>query len=176
MVKAVVDAGVPVLVVFGMVVVGMELTAADFRRVARRPGIVLAAIVGQSVLLPLIGWLIVLGIDLQPATAQGVLPVAACPSGGIANVYTYLARGNVAMSVTLAAVSCLAAGLTTPLALAVLQAQDREATAFAVPPSAIAVQLLFLLVLPVLGGMGIRGRWPGVSERYGRLLLRLSIA
>ena len=74
-------------------------------------------------MLPAIGWLLVRSLRLQPAIAQGVLLVAACPSGAMANVYTYLARGNVALSVTLTAVSCLAAVLTTPLALAVLQAQ-----------------------------------------------------
>lgn len=55
MLKTVVDAGVPVVVFFAMVVVGMELTADDFRRVARQPGTVVAATVGQFLLLPIIG-------------------------------------------------------------------------------------------------------------------------
>jgi predicted Na+-dependent transporter len=58
--KTVVDAGVPALVFFAMAVVGMELTADDFRRVARQPGTVVAATVGQFVLLPFLGWLLVL--------------------------------------------------------------------------------------------------------------------
>jgi predicted Na+-dependent transporter len=130
--KTVVDAGVPVLVFFAMVVVGMELTAGDFRRVARQPGTVVAATVGQFVSLPIIGWLLVRCLGLQPAIARGVLLVAACPSGAMANVYTSLARANVALSVTLTAVSGLAAVLTTPLALAVLQAQVGESTGFPV--------------------------------------------
>jgi len=120
--KTVVDAGVPVLVFFAMVVVGMELTTDDFRRVARQPGTVVAATVGQFILLPVLGWLFVRCLGLQPAIAQGVLLVTACPSGAMANVYTYLGRASVALSVTLTAVSCLTAVLTTPLALAVLQA------------------------------------------------------
>src|SRR5438067_8624386 len=100
MLKTAVDAVVPALVFFAMVVVGMELTADDFRRVARRPGTVVAATVGQFALLPLIGWLLVRCIHLQPTIARGVLLVAACPSGGMANVYTYLSRANVALSVT----------------------------------------------------------------------------
>jgi bile acid:Na+ symporter, BASS family len=175
-VKAVVDAGVPVLVFFTMVVVGMELTADDFRRVARQPRTVLAATVGQFVGLPVIGWLLVRCLDLQPAVAPGVLLVAACPSGGMANVYTYLARANVALSVTLTAVSCLAAVLTTPLALAVLQAQLGESTGFPVPFGVLAGDLFLLLVLPVLAGMGIRRRWPDITKRHGGTLLGFSIA
>jgi hypothetical protein len=62
--KTVVEAGVPVLVFFAMAVVGIELTTDDFRRVARPPGTVVAATVGQFVLLLVIGWLLVCCIDL----------------------------------------------------------------------------------------------------------------
>jgi len=174
--KTVVDAGVPVLVLFAMVVVGMELTANDFRRVTRQSGTVVAATVGQFVLLPVIGWLVVRCLGLQPAVARGLLLVAACPSGAMANVYTYLARANVALSVTLTAVSCLVAVMTTPMALAVLQAKDGESTGFPVPFDVLAGQLFILLVLPVLAGMGIRRRWPDITKRHGRTLLGFSIA
>jgi bile acid:Na+ symporter, BASS family len=174
--KAVVDAGVPVLVFFTMVVFGMEPTPANFRRVTRRPRTVVAATVGQFVLLPVIGWLLVCCFDLQLAIARGVLLIAACPSGAMANVYMYLGRANVAMSVTLTAVSCLAAVLTTPLALTVLQAQDGESTGLPVPFGVLALQLFLLLVLPALTGMGIQGRWPEVNKHHGRTLLGFSIA
>jgi bile acid:Na+ symporter, BASS family len=174
--KTVVDAGVPVLVFFAMVVVGMKLTTADFRRVARQSATVMAATVGQFVFLPIIGWLLVRCLCLQPAIARGVLLVAACPSGAMANVYTYLGRANVALSVTLTAVSCLTAVLTTPLALAVLQPQIGESTGFPVPFAVLAGQLSLLLVLPVLTGMGIRRRWPDITKRHGRALLGSSIA
>src|SRR5258708_28575386 len=111
-----------------MVVVGMELTADAFRRVARRPGTVVAATIGQFLLLPLIGWLLVRCLDLQPAIARGALLVAPCPSGAMANVYTYMARANVALSVTLTAVPCLVAALATPTALAVRHAQAAAST------------------------------------------------
>ena len=105
---------------------------------------IVAAAVGQFVLLPVIGCLLVRCIDLQPAIARGVLLVAACPSGAMANVYTDLARANVALSVTLTGVSCLAAVLTTPLALAALQAQDGESAkqTWPTPRSALVVGLL----------------------------------
>jgi bile acid:Na+ symporter, BASS family len=173
--KTVVDTGVPVLVFFTMVVVGMELTIQDFRRVARRPGTVVVAIMAQFVLLPLIGWLLVRCLDLQPAIAQGLLLVAVCPSGAMANVYTHLARANVALSVTLTAVSCLMAVLTTPLALAALQAEIGESYGFPVSFGMLAGQLFLLLVFPVLAGMSIRHRWPDMTKRHGRTLIGSSI-
>jgi bile acid:Na+ symporter, BASS family len=174
--KTVVDAGVPALVFSAMVVVGMELTIDDFRRVARQPRKVVAATAGQIVLLPVLGWALVHFLNLPPPINRGVLLVAACPSGGMANVYTYLARANVALSVTLTAVSCLAAVLTMPLALALLQAQDGESTGFPVPFGLLAGHLFLLLVLPVLAGMGIRRRWPDVTKRHRHTLLGFSIA
>ena len=176
MLKTVVDAGVPALVFSAMVVVGMELTTDDFRRVARQPRNVMAAAAGQIVLLPVLGWVLVHFLNLQPAITRGVLLVAACPSGAMANVYTYLARANVALSVTLTAVSCLAAVLTTPLVLALLQTQDGESTGFPVPFGLLAGHLFLLLVLPVLAGMGIRRRWPDVTKRHRHTLLGFSIA
>src|SRR5262249_3992394 len=136
----------------------MELTSDDLLRVARQPRTVAAATVGQFVFLPVIGWLLVRCLSLQPAIARGVLLVAACPSGGMANVYAYLARANLAPSVTLTAVSCLAAVLTTPLVLAVVQAQVGESAGFPVPFGVLAGDLFLLLILPVLAGMGIRRR------------------
>jgi BASS family bile acid:Na+ symporter len=174
--KTIVDAGVPVLVFVAMVVVGMELTMNDFRRVARQPRIILAATVGQIVLLPVIGWLLARSLPHQLAVAQGVMLVTACPSGAMANVYTLVGRGNVALSVTLTAVSCLAAVLTTPLALAVLQAHADELTGFSAPLGMLMGQLFILLVLPVLGGMAVRRRWPDITRRHGRTLLGLGVA
>ena len=174
--KAAVDACVPILVFFSMVVVGMEPTVADFRRVARQPGIVVVATLGQFLLLPVIGWFLIRWPGFQPAIARGVLLVAACPSGAMANVYTYLARANVALSVCLTAMSCLIAVFATPVVLAVLQAQAEDATGFPVPLGVLAGQLFILLVLPILLGMGVRRRWPDVTRRYGRTLLAGTIA
>jgi BASS family bile acid:Na+ symporter len=105
-----------------------------------------------------------------------MLLVAACPSGAMANVYTHLARANVALSVTLTTVTSLVAVLTTPLALAALQGEVGESNGFPVPFGVLAGQLLLLLVFPVLAGMGIRRRWPDLTRRHGRVLLGLSCA
>jgi BASS family bile acid:Na+ symporter len=174
--KTVVDAGVPVLVFFAMVVVGIGVTVADFRRIASRPGCVLAALLGQTVLLPLFGWLIVRGLDLhQPTTALGVLLVAVSPSAAIASIYTQVARGNVALSVTLTVLSCLVAWVTAPVALSAVLPRDGAITEFVVPPGVLIGHLIVLLVLPLCCGMGLRWHWPGVAQRHGKTFLLLSV-
>jgi bile acid:Na+ symporter, BASS family len=127
-------------------------------------------------LLPVIGWLLICWLRLQPAIARGVLLIAACPGGGMANVYTLLGRRNVALSVTLTSVSCLAAVLARPLALAAFRTRDGESNSFSVPYGALALHLFLLLVWPILIGMGIRRRWQEVNKRHGRNLLGFSIA
>ena len=176
MLKTIVDAGVPALVFSAMVVVGMDLTTDDWRRIARRPGIVVAATLGQFILLPLLGWLLVAGLGLDGASAHGVLLVAVCPSGTMANLYTSQARANVALSVTLTAVSCLAAVVVTPLLLSLLQTQAGGAGGYSVPFGVLAGQLIVLLLVPVLTGMIIRHRWPHIPKRHRRGLLAFSVA
>jgi bile acid:Na+ symporter, BASS family len=173
--KTVIDAGVPALVFLAMIVVGMELTTNDFRRVARRPFSVALITISQCVLLPVIGWLLARGLSLQRTIAQGLVLVVACPSGAMANVYTQLGGGNVALSVALTAVSCLAAMLTTPIALAVLQQDDGVSSGLSVPYAVLARQLLVLLVVPILVGMAIRRRTPGIVARYKRLLFGFNV-
>jgi len=173
--KTLIDAGVPVLVFLAMVIVGMELTAADFRRVARQPLFVAFATIGQALLLPVIGWVLVRCVSLQRTIAQGLLLVVACPSGAMANIYTHLGGANVALSVALTGVTCLAAMVTMPLALAILQQGDGGVNGFPVPYAVLARQLLVLLVLPILIGMGVRHHWPGLVARYKRPLLGFNV-
>jgi BASS family bile acid:Na+ symporter len=176
MLKSVVDVGVPIILVFGMTTVGLGLTAADFRQVVRRPWVVLMAVLVQTALLPTIGWILTRSLGLQPIVAAGLMLVAACPSGATANLYTQLARGDVALSVTLTAISCLTAGFTMPFVLAALKIDEIGAAEAIVPTKVLAIQLLALLVLPVVVGMSARRLWPAVAERHGRLLLRVGIA
>lgn len=170
-----VKVGLPVLVFVAMAIVGTELTLDDFRRMLSKPVTVLATLVGQCILLPVIGWILVQCFTFQPTIAEGLLLVVACPSGAMANVYNYVGRANVALSVTLAAMSCLIAVGTTPLALAFLKANG-EIGNFSVPLGVLAGQLMLLLILPVLMGMAIRWQWPDITARHGRTMLGISIA
>jgi BASS family bile acid:Na+ symporter len=175
MLKPVHDIGVPALVILTMVVVGLGLTVGDFRRVVSKPGLVATATVGQVVCLPLIALVLVRSLGLTPSVEKGMLLVAACPAGSMTNLYGHLARANVALSVTLTAVSCLAALVTMPALMMGFQAYLGETATFVVPIPTIIGQLSLTLILPILTGMAIRRGWPAFTERHRRGLFVLSL-
>jgi BASS family bile acid:Na+ symporter len=170
------NVALPITLWLLMFIVGMELTLADFRRVMVYPKAVTVATLGQLLLLPLVIGLLVWVLNPRPDIAAGMLLVAVCPSGSLSNVYTYLARANIALSVTLTAVSSLLAlgsmPVLTALAFAIFLDQSG---AIDVPVAKMILQLILLLLFPVALGMSLR-RWRAqVVERYGQILRRLSM-
>lgn len=87
---------------FGM---GATLTFSDFARVLKMPGAIVVGMILQFTVMPLGGWLLASISQLPPEIAAGVILVGACPGGVSSNVITYLAKGNVALSVTMTACS-----------------------------------------------------------------------
>jgi BASS family bile acid:Na+ symporter len=108
--------------------------------------------------------------------ASYLLLVAACPGGGMSNVYVYLARANTALSVVLTAVSCLAALVTMPAIFAAYQLATGRPTDFALPLPALVAQLLIMTVIPVSAGAWIRDRHPQLERTHGRRFRVLSAA
>lgn len=98
-----------------MLGMGITLDLEDFRRVARRPGLVAIGFVAQYLIMPSLGWIIARGLQLEPALAVGLILVACCPGGTASNVVTFIARGDVALSVLMTMCSTLAAVIMTPL-------------------------------------------------------------
>src|SRR5882672_3293755 len=99
------DYAVPAGLFVLMLIVGTDLRVADFRRTFQYPIIVLAAVCGQLLLLPLLALLIVATTKLQASLATAIIVLALCPGGAISNYYCYLARSNVALSATITAVT-----------------------------------------------------------------------
>ena len=90
-----------------MLGMGLGLSAADFKRIAIAPKSVIIGLLAQLVMLPIVGFLLASVFPLSPELAVGVMILAACPGGPTSNLVTYLAMGNVALSITLTAVSSL---------------------------------------------------------------------
>jgi BASS family bile acid:Na+ symporter len=174
MLKPAIDVAVPAMVFLAMAAVGVGLTAADLRRAVRRRSLVVAATVGQVVCLPLIALLLVSSLGLSPSLAKGMLLVAACPAGSMANLYNTLGRGDVALSVTLTAVSSLAGVLTLPIVMLCFQHHLGEQAEFDIPAREVVGNLVLTLLVPILTGMGLRRLWPAAARRQ-RGLLALSI-
>jgi BASS family bile acid:Na+ symporter len=165
-VATLIDVGIPALVVFLMGLVGLNLEVADLRRVLERPRFVAAVLVVQPLLLPLVagaaGWL----VGARPLVLVALVLIGACPAGVLSNVYTLLAGGNVALSITLTAAGTVASAATLPLAFGFgLSAfPGLEAKAVGVPFVRTLVELLLTVVLPVGCGMAAR---PAVARRAG---------
>ncbi len=167
---------IPLLIIFMMLVVGMELTLDDFRRVRQFPKTVLVGAAGQVLLLPIIGIAVAWVLEPAPAIVAGIILVSACSGGAISNYYVYMARANVALSVTLTAVSTLVVFITLPLVATAgfwLLLEDSER--IHVPVALMISQLLLLLLLPTAVGMWIRQLWPQWVAGRANALRRISI-
>ncbi len=109
------------IAMFGM---GATLTFGDFTRIFKAPKPVAVGFILQFSCMPLLGWLVSTLLMLPPEIALGVILVGACPGGVSSNVITYLAKGNVALSVTMTACTTLAAPIMTPLMMYLLAGQS----------------------------------------------------
>ena len=174
--QVLVDIFVPLLIILMMLVVGLDLTLNDFRRVRQFPGIVIAATAGQVLLLPAIAIVVAWVLEPKPVIVAGMILVAACPGGAISNYYAYLARANVALSVTLTAVSTLTSIVTLPLvATAGFWLLLKEGERIHLPVALMISQLFLLLLLPTATGMWVRRLWPQWVARRVSALRRFSI-
>lgn len=133
------------LIMFAM---GLTLTLADFRRVLTMPLVVVLGVGLQFVLMPLLAWLIAKSLALEPMLATGMILVGACSGGTASNVMTYLARGDVALSITLTAMSTLLAVVMTPwLSWLYIDA------AITVPVWSMLQTIFLLVIAPVTAGL-----------------------
>ena len=142
------------LVMFGM---GVTLTLEQFAGVLRRPGIIALGLALQYGVMPLAGWLIGLAFGLPPALLVGFVLLGACPGGTASNVVCYLARGDVALSITLTTASTLVAVLLTP-ALTWLYVGQRVP----VPALDMLISIGEIILAPVALGVlanHLLGRW-----------------
>ncbi len=172
----IVDAAIPTVIFIMMIVVGHSLTFTELRRSLADFRAVVAATIGQLLLLPLIATIIVLVLDPAPTIVAGLILVAACPGGTISNFYACLARANSALSVTLTAVSCLLSFLTVPaLVTAGFFFWLDDQPEIAIPPATLSLELVVLVVLPIAIGMALRKWRPTKVESRDLLLRRCSL-
>ncbi|MEV0092900.1 bile acid:sodium symporter family protein [Streptomyces sp. NPDC050738] len=142
---------VPYLLGVVMFCMGLTMTAVDFQGVMKRPWAVGLGLVAHYVIMPGLGWLIAHALNLSPQLAAGVILVGCAPSGTASNVVTYLARGDVALSVSVATVSTVLAPLVTPPLTLLLAGEYLHVDA-----GAMVTDILKTVLLPVLAGLAVR--------------------
>ena len=168
---------------FVMYGVALDIRPEDFRRIVREPIPVVIGLIAQFVLFPAVSFGLVLLLDPHPGIALGMLLVACCPGGNISNFITQLARGNVALSVTLTAASTVGATFLLPLnftlwtALWVVCRPDLHFEFHRLQLQAVDMfgTVLVLLALPLLAGVLATHRWPGVAARLRKPLRVVSL-
>lgn len=172
----VVELGLPLLIMLAMLIVGLELTPEDLWRVLHYPMHVAVALLGQMLLLPTLAAGLIVFLRPHAAIAGGLILVAAAPQAIVSNYFCLLARADVALAVTLTAVSNLLALIATPLIAALLFDQLlAQQTGFVLPVGKVMQQVMTGLLLPLGVGMLIRGYAPLFVKRNRRRFQGLSM-
>lgn len=148
-----------------MLSLGIGLTVADFARVLKAPKAFAVGAIAQVVLLPIVAFGIVSVFGLPPELAVGMMLLSFCPGGVTSNMVAKLARGDVALSVSLTAVISLLSLLTVPALTAWSVAHFMGDTAPPVSVTSLTIAVFVITTLPVAIGVGIRHFAPGVATR-----------
>jgi BASS family bile acid:Na+ symporter len=154
---------------------GMSLTAEDFKRVAVRPRGVSIGLLNLLLLSPLLAFAVARVFDLEPALAVGLVLLGASPGGTLANLLTHFARGETALSITMTAISSMAAVITVPLFLGL--ATDHFGAAGLdedVNVVGVVARVLLITVVPLLLGMWLRARRPDWVASAGPWVRRIT--
>lgn len=138
---------VPILgiIMFGM---GTTLRTEDFVEIIKRPKLVLVGLLAQFTLMPLIAYVLTVVFKLDPMIAVGVILVGCCPGGTSSNVITFLAKGDVALSVSITSISTLLAPILTPILLKIFAGQLIE-----IELASMMISITKMVILPILLGL-----------------------
>lgn len=168
--------GLPLLVVLAMTIAGMELTLADLSRVIHYPLQVLAAASAQLLVLPLVAAGLIALLDPPPAIAGGLLLAAAAPQATVSNFFCLIARADIALCVTLTAISSVIALISTPIVAGIgFRLLLGDGAGFVLPAGKAMQQVALGLLLPVAAGMMLRHTVPQWVARHRKRFRTLSL-
>ena len=157
---------------------GLTLQPQDFRLIATRPKPVLIGLFGQIILLPLIAWGIIhipFFNNLSPLFIIGIMLVACSPGGSSSNVFSMLAKGDVALSVTLTAFSSIITLFTLPLIMAWVTTGVGEAVNIHLPIGKLLIQNIVLMVVPISVGFIVNLYRSSAAEKIHNVLKRIAM-
>ena len=159
-----------------MLGMGLSLHIADFTQVFKQPKAALIGISTQLIALPIIAFLVALIFKLPPELAVGLMIIAFSPSGTSSNLFSNLAKGDVALSITLTAMISLLTPFTIPLfTLLAMRYFMGYGSAVEIPLVQTIVQLLAITVFPVMIGMFVHSRWQSFSLKFESILRLFSV-
>jgi len=157
---------IPICLFLIMMGMGLTLVTNDFKRVLRYPKAVGIGLTNQLILLPIIGFALANIMPLRPEYAVGVMLLVLCPGGTTSNLFTYLAKGDVALSVTMTAIASVITVFTIPIVLSFsLIYFMGSGSTFELPVLKTVLTLVLLTIVPISIGMLIKHYAPNVADR-----------
>uniref|UniRef100_UPI000651CB61 bile acid:sodium symporter family protein n=1 Tax=Crocosphaera watsonii TaxID=263511 RepID=UPI000651CB61 len=166
----------PLALFFIMMGMGLGLKLVDFKRVLVEPKGVILGLVAQLIVLPLVGFVLASIFPLTPELAVGVIILAACPGGATSNVISYLVRGNVALPITLTAISSLVTIISIPLVINLgMQMFMGADTTLQLPILTTITQIAVITLLPISLGMFINKSQPRLAAKLENIVKWLSL-
>ena len=155
-----------------MLGVSLELTFDDFKRIAKKPKAPVIGLVAQFLFLPAFTFLLVMILKPHPSIALGMMLVAACPGGNLSNIITHLSQGNSAVSISMTAVSSVAAIFMTPLNISFWGQMNPDTAPILqqvhLSPVDVFLTVFIILGIPLILGMTIRRYFPRITQKVRR--------
>lgn len=165
----------PILILL-MFLLGTELNGEAFKNVLHNPKAVILGMAGQIVLLPAIAFALACLLEMPPVYFLGLVLVASCPGGSSSNVFSMLVKGNVALSVTLTAVSSVVTLFTLPFIMEIVSSfvSHNAGVSIELPVGKLLLQNLVLLFVPLMAGWLFRNWRPVEAAAVGKVLGKMA--
>ncbi len=161
------------IIMLGM---GLGLTVKDFTRILVKPKAVIIGLIAQLIIVPVVGFLLVIFFPVSPELAVGVVILAACPGGSTSNLVTYLVKGDVVLSITLTAISSLVTVFTIPPVVNLAMQQFMaESVSLQLPFFKTVIQIAVITLIPVSIGMLIHHYAPTLAATIEKKVKWLSL-
>ena len=154
------------IVMFGM---GLSLSTDDLGYVVKHPKYIIIGCIAQFTIMPMLAWILARLFALDEALTVGVALVGCCPSGTASNVITYLAKGDLALSVGMTGVNTVLAPILTPLLVLLLAGKTVD-----VDVAGMLLSILWVVILPIAAGLIVKSLWPRQTTKATAYLPALS--
>lgn len=157
----------PLALAIIMLGMGMTLIPSDFTRILKTRKAILIGLTNQFLVLPIIAFALAIAFNLSPIMAVGLMVIATCPGGPTSNLITQVCKGNIALSVTLTAISSIISVLTIPFILSYALEYFGSETNVTInlPILDTILQIMVITVIPISMGMGIRRYFTDFAKR-----------
>lgn len=165
----------PILIVL-MFLLGLDINKKAFTDIARNPKAVLLGMTGQLVILPVLAFSIAWLLKLPPVYFMGLVLVACCPGGSSSNVFSMLVKGDVALSVTLTALSSIITLFTLPVIMDFVTrtVSDLSGVEIELPVGKLLIQNIILLLLPLFAGSLFKKVFPEAAIEVRKILSKMA--